>query len=128
MALTEWLWFLLVITTDKARGNALAALIDPDIGGHLTFDRGLKLRPIGSTDTEPTAWAASSPLKALGVDYCAEFTGQGPYPLLTALGLTAEQIAEHQACMTLAFGPRAEYEGGLEAFLAAHGYEVIPAA
>lgn len=123
---TKWIGGLNAITLDKPIGNMLAGLIDPDSGGSATFDKGLKLRTIGSTDTEPTAWAASSPLKQSGIDYCSEFAGTGPYPLLNALGLTNEQIAAAKPAMVLAFGPRAEYEGGLLAFIAASGYEVIP--
>lgn len=123
---TEWIGGLNAIALNKAIGNLLAGLIDPDSGGSATFDKGVPLRLIGSAATEPTAWAASSPLKQAGLDYCAEFTSDGPYPLLTALGLTNEQITAAKAVMLLEFGPRAQYENSGLAFIAANGYEIIP--
>lgn len=122
---TNWPGFLNVIALDKAIGNMLAGLIDPDVGGNQTFDKGIALREIGSQSATPTAWAASSPLTQTGLDYCSEFAGTGPYPLLNALGLSDSDIETAHPLMLLEFGPRAEYEGGLLAFIAAHGYEVI---
>lgn len=122
---TEWIGYLNVTTTDKIKGNELASLIDPDVGGIETFDKGLELRVIGAGGVA-TAWAAQSPLKPIGLDYCVEFTSNGPYPMLTALGLTQAQIEEYQACITLEFGAREVYEGRLLTFITEQGYEIIP--
>lgn len=123
---TEWIGYLNVIALDKPIGNMLAGLIDPDVGGSQTFDKGIALREIGSQSTTPTAWAASSPLRQAGLEYCGEFASDGPYPLLNELGLTNEQIAVAKPAMLMEFGSRAQYEGRLLAFITEQGYEIIP--
>lgn len=123
---TAWKWRGRFIVTDLAKGNALASVIDPDDGGAETFTNGMKLRAIGSTSTTPTAWYASSLLKATGVGFVVEFQSAGPYPHLVALGITPEQIAAFKAVFTISYGLPDEIDAGALAWISAQGYEPIP--
>ena len=124
--MTDYPYAVTVITTDKAIGNMLASCIDPDVGGGETFDKGAKLRPIGSGDTVPTAWAAFSLLKATGYAIVSEFRDGGYPQSLLDKGITAEQIDAARAVITLEVGDRATLEGNGLAFIASLGLEILP--
>ena len=121
---SPWKFVLNVIALDVAVGNVLAGAIGVAPDDDKTFTLGTKLKHTASGST--TAVFASVPLKQSSLDYCTEFTSAGPYPLLNASGLTNEQITAAKAVMLLEFGPRAQYEGHGLAFIASHGYEIIP--
>jgi hypothetical protein len=119
-----WANWLHGITTDKASGDRIGVKLDPDPNAAQAFTT--KLRPIGSSDTEPSAWFTAAPMTAFGLSVVTEFTGPGPYPLCNAIGVSDAEVAEGNAVMTLEFGPRAELEGDYLRFLTAHGWEVMP--
>lgn len=123
---TDWVAGVNAIATNLAKGNALAGLIGYSPKDNLAFTLGHKLRPIGSSSTEPTAWYISSPLKQTGLDYCNEFTASGPYPLLGGLGLTPEQVEDYKLAVFLECGDRASCEAHGLQFIREHGYELIP--
>lgn len=127
MTTTEWQWRGRFIVTDLVKGNALAAIIDPDVGGNETFSKGMRLRPIGSSSETPSAWYSSSLLMANAIAFIDEFLGAGPYPKLTSLGLSGDQIAAFQAVFKITYGTPADMEAGAMAWIAAQGYEPIPA-
>lgn len=126
MTTTEWQWRGRFIVTNLAMGNSLAALIDPDVGGAETFTKGMKLRHVGAPSETPTAWYCSSLLRANGVAFIDEFLGAGPYPKLTALGLSGAQIAAFKAVFAITYGDPAAMESSATAWIAEHGYEPIP--
>lgn len=123
---SPWKYTINVIAIDPDVGNMLAGAIGVAPGDNLTFTVGTNLRLIGSTSSTPDAVFACVPLKQAGLDYCTEFASAGPYPLLNELGLTNEQIAAAKPAMLMEFGPRDQYDAHGIAFIAAHGYEVIP--
>lgn len=123
---TEWTGWINVIAHDYAVASGLAALIDPDTGGAETFSNGLKLRPIGSAVTDPTAWAAAVPLKQLGVDTVLDALNGVVHGFLAERGITAPALAAAVETMDVECGARATYEANLLAFIAANGLEVIP--
>lgn len=120
---TEYQFWLIAITLDKQAGNSLATIIGESPEDDRTFDLGTPLRR--TADGAP-AWLATSSMTQTALAYCEEFNGAGPYPLLTAHGLTAEQIAGLKSIMTLEYGPRATHERLAGDVLTAHGYEIIP--
>ena len=123
--ITDYIFYCHVIAKNLAVGNALAALLDT-AGGNLTFTQGAKLRPIGSQDTEPTAWGAAMPLRQSAYDALIEFKGTAPFPTLNSMGVSDADVLAYQPLMIISVGDRASLEGhGLE-FIAANGYEVIP--
>jgi len=119
-----------------AIGNALAAAIDPDAEGHLTFtpEKALKCYPagttfsgsgLGKTASNPvSAYAAFPLLKATGYARVTEFMSAGPYPLLNDLGISNAQIAAGKSALTITAGPRGQIGTGPQ-FVAAQGY-VMP--
>jgi hypothetical protein len=123
---SEWLYRMNVVTTDLQLGNALAGAMGFGTEDHLTFTKGAKLRPIGSEDTEPSAWFASVPLKATGYAIVSEFRDGGYPQALLDKGITAEQIDAARAVITLEVGDRATLEGNGLAFIAANGLEILP--
>ena len=123
---TEWIGRTNVITTVLPSASQLAAVIDPDVGGAETFTKGAKLRPIGSSDTTPTAWAASVPLRQRGIDIVQDALNGIVHPYLAERGVTLQTLQAALANMHVQVGLRETYDGTLLAFIAAHGYEVIP--
>lgn len=121
---TEHVFWTNGITTNKAIGDFLGLLLDPDPNATETFIT--KLRPIGSNATEPTAWFTGVALKANAHAAVVEFDGAGPYPTFNAMGVTNQQVATGKAALVLEYGPRAQYEGRALAFIAEQGYEIIP--
>jgi hypothetical protein len=121
---TAWVNYLNGITTDKAIGDRVGVKLDPDPNAVVAFTT--PLRPIGSNDTEPSAWFTAAPMTAFGLSVVTEFTGPGPYPKCNAIGVTNADVADGKAVMVLEFGPRAQIEGHGIAFMALHGYEVMP--
>jgi hypothetical protein len=121
---TAWINWLHGITTDKGAGDRIGVKLDPDPNASQAFTT--PLRPIGSSDTEPSAWLVAAPMTAFGLSVMQEFTGPGPYPTCNAIGVSDAEVAEGKAVMVFEFGPRAELEGDYQAFLTANGYEVIP--
>lgn len=119
----SWPYWANVITTSLAMGNALATAIDPD-GGANTFGR-MRLRPAGSTDTTPSAWAASTPLTESGEAKFVEFDGAGPYPLINADGIDDATIATARQAISTEHGLRSQYEATLDQFIAANGWEIM---
>ena len=121
---TEWIYYCNALTTNKALGDAMGVALDPDPGATEAFTT--KLRPIGSDDTEPSAWFAPVPLKQSGHDIVAEFAAGGYPQVFVDAGYTAAQIDLARASITLEYGPRATIEGNGLAFIAAQGYEIVP--
>ena len=123
---SEWQYIVYALTVNMEIGNALAGAMGVAPGDNLTFTKGTKLRPIGSDDTDPSAWLAAVPLKQSGHDIVAEFAAGGYPALFTGAGFTHAQIDLARASITLEYGPRSEVEGHGLAFIAAQGYEIIP--
>lgn len=130
----EWLYYGFFITTDMAIGSAMAAALDPDSGGAQSFVRGTELRVIGSGSQTPTAWICGSPMKQSGYDAVNAFLAGQLHPNLAAKGMTQEQITTAQPKPDLSqpqvralIGPRATTEGQANAFIAAQGFERMPA-
>lgn len=121
---TEYVFLINGITTNKAIGDALGLLLDPDPNATEIFIT--RLRPIGSNATEPTAWFTGVALKSNAHAAVVEFDGAGPYPTFNAMGVTNQQVADGKAVLVLEYGAREQYEGHALAFIAAHGYEIIP--
>lgn len=120
--------------THLALGNALAAAIDPDVGGAETFDKGLRCYPAGTTfsglgqartpSQADTARATFPLLTEGGYSKIAEFISSGPWPQLNALGFSDAQISAAKAALRIEAGPRAEYESRGVAFVQSLGYVV----
>lgn len=123
---TAWIYYCNALTTNKALGDAIGVALDPDPGATEAFTT--KLRPIGSDDTEPSAWFAPVPLKQSGYDIIAEFAAGGYPAIFTDAGFTHAQIDLARASITLEYGPRSEVEGNGLAFIQSLGYEIVPEA
>ena len=130
---TEWIYYCNALTTNKPLGDAMGVALDPDPGATEAFTT--KLRPIGSDDTEPSAWFAPVPLKQSGHDIVAEFAAGGYPSIFTDAGYSHAQIDALRTpmpeyggkpAMLLEYGPRATIEGNGLAFIAAQGYEIVP--
>jgi hypothetical protein len=127
--MTAYPFAYVAITTNKVVANKIAAAIDPSPGGGDTFGHeimGVNLRVIGSTGPA-TAWAARGLLPAPTYGVFREFIddpASHPAAMLAA-GLTAQDIDDGHACMTVAAGPREDYERALMSFIAANGYERV---
>ena len=119
--MSDYPYCCLAIAKDKDKANQLAAIIDPDVGGAQTFDKGRALRRL--SDGEP-GWAADPLLKQTGFEIIAEFaTGGYPQVLLNA-GLTHAQLDGYRDALILRVGTRANLEGRLLEFVAESGYEL----
>jgi hypothetical protein len=125
---------LLAITTNVALGNEIAAALDPDDGSG-TFGGSLNqsCRAAGSAGPA-TAWPARSPMTAARYAIASEFIAGGYPAALLAAGFTTARLDEIREAfrnpvsgeLMLVAGPRSEYENGLPAFIASHGYEIVP--
>lgn len=125
---TAYTHYLLAITTDEEIGNAIAAALDANTEGHLTFTKGAKLRVAGTQSTTPTAWYAAMPVTAAVYAVAQEFADGGyPQPLLDA-GVAQAMLDAARTAITFQAGERAGLEGTGLPFIAANGYEIIPAA
>lgn len=123
---TEWVYYILVIAKNKAIGNQLAALVDPDSGGHLTFNDRAGLRPVGSVDTVPSAWFAGIPLRQLGYDIVQAFEQGQLHPTLAERGATQQMIDAGQSVLIVHSGLRSSLETQWAEFIAANNYERVP--
>lgn len=139
--MTEFNKYLLVLTTNKAVGNALAGIVGTDTGDAQTFDvSGIPCYPPGTTFTteqrgpvsvpvasqEPAAWAVGVAVRRPAYDVAAAFAAGGyPQALLDA-GLTTEQIDTYRSIVTVQAGDRSALEGALAQFVTSNGYELIP--
>lgn len=120
--------------THLALGNALAAAIDPDVGGSETFTKGMPCYPAGTTfsgvgpareaSQAETARATFPLLMARGYALVSEFNGPGPWPELNALGFVDEQILLAKDGIDLIAGERAEIEAIGVSFLVSLGYVI----
>ena len=126
MQISEWKFYGHALATSIAVGNRLAGVIGFNSNDGETFTNGVRLRPIGSSVTEPTAWFAAIPLKQAGHDAFTEFNTAGPYPILNALGVLTDEISYAKTVVFAESGDRQNVEGRWLEFIAANGYEVIP--
>lgn len=122
----EFIMFAACLDSGLEVGNALALAIGhnatgPAFGG----DPGVPLRPIGSGDTTPTAWATWAILRSETNDLVQEFNTAGPYTLLGALGVSEPQIAAGKAVLVAESFSRSTHEYGFIPWLASKGYEAI---
>ncbi len=123
---------LLAITTNVALGNEIAAALDPDDGAG-TFGR-VSLRASDSQSVIPSAWAARTRVTPQRYAIASEFIAGGYPAALLAAGFTTARLDEIREAfrnpvsgqLMLVAGPRSEYENGLPAFIASHGYEIVP--
>ena len=119
--------FGVCLVGQEAVGNALARAVGHGgVGDAFGGEFGIGLRPIGSDSTTPAAWAAFHLARDSVNGMVVEFNTGGPYPLLTAIGLSGGQISAAKAAVTAACFPRATHEYGLIGYLAGIGYEIIP--
>jgi hypothetical protein len=119
--------FAICAAGHESIGNALAAAVGY-AGRGFVFggEFGIGLRAIGSQSTTPVAWAAYSPARQSVADIVAEYSGDGPYPLLNGRGVTDQQVSAAKAVLAAECYPRETHEDALDSVLAAHGYELIP--
>lgn len=119
---------LLVIATDIAKGNRIAAVFDRDRGGAQTFggERRIYVRPVGSAGTD-TAGAAKALLTPGQYAIAQEFAAGGYPAVLIAAGLSAEEMDDIRASLIMSVGPRETHYGPdkLAAFIASAGYEIV---
>lgn len=119
-----------------ALADALGAMFAAEPCDAQAFTNGVPLYPAGTT----FSYQANGPFRTVtpsaphsgryvGVcctqavlDAALEFVSDGPYPILTARGLTGPQIAAFKAAVKMDAGPRAEAEPRWSQFLAAQGY------
>ena len=113
-----------VMTTDLALGNAMALAIGGPTWAN-TFGA-IKLRPVGSQSTTPTAWFANLNMRQHWHDCLVEFNGAGPYPLVNGHGVDDNQVAYAKTKIVLEVGDRDAIGFNVPQFLLAQGYEVIP--
>lgn len=125
MPLTEWDGAINAITTELAIGNALAGAIGWDVEDNLTFSKGDRLRPVGSNDTEPTAWGACVPVRQPAVATANEFAAGGYPERFAAQGIANATIDYARTKITVEAGDRATMEAHYLQFLADNGWELI---
>lgn len=132
------IYWISAVATDIAAGNALAGLIGAEPGDATAFARGRPCYPAGTqltiTVTPPfEQYVGDQPEAAryVGVaakqeayDIAAEYTGDGPYPLLNARGVTDAQVAWFKARVSVQAGPRATTEPTWRAFIESLGLAV----
>ena len=121
--MSDYLYIANIIATNIPVGNALAALVDPDVGGNRTFSEPRKqLRKVADGSTagcsdpllEPATYAALS-----------EFMSGGYPQVFLDAGITTEQMDMYRTTFIAELGPREELEGRLFAFAAEQGYERV---
>lgn len=123
--MTAFVKAIVLVTTSKPHGNALAGLVGYEPGNSTSFNYAEPLREIGG-DGSTAAWWQAAPATNVAYALAAEFAGNGPYPLLNGLGMTNGQIAEHKEHSHVLTGDRAEVFAQAYSFLTSLGYEPIP--
>lgn len=130
------IYWISAIATDIAAGNALAGLIGAEPGDATAFDRGRPCYPsgtqfavVGTPPFEQYVGDQSEAARYVGVaaeqeayNIAAEYTGDGPYPLLNALGVNDAQVAWFKARVFVQAGPRATTEPNWLTFIESLNY------
>ena len=114
--MTTYIGYAHIVCSNKVAGNQIASLVDPDDGSN-TFNDKARVTKDGET-----YWTAETPLTQSGLDLFTEFSGDGPYTKLNAIGISDGQIAVLKSMITMVFGPREEYERVGVQFLADNGF------
>lgn len=120
---TEWGYRFKARTTDKDAANAVAAILDSDVGGNRTFTDDVRTRDIG--EEEPNGWYAAGNMRNQSAAAVNEFNGPGPYPILNQIGLSGSQIAALKTKITIAVYPVGSVPSDA-AWLTERGYELVP--
>jgi len=126
---------MLALNENLAVADMLASLFAAEPGDANAFSNGVKAYPVGTTfqppagPMQPTVASAPSTARYVGVsctqgtlDNALEFISEGPYPKLTARGLTLEQIALFKGAVLMDPGLREEAEPRWSQFLADNGH------
>lgn len=132
-------YFILAVATNKAVGNAVAALVAVEPGDSSAFDVGIPCYPSGTVfstavdgpisvrvpSNQPIAWCVPTSCTQSVYEVAAEFAGDGPYPLLNARGMTDAQVAAAKAHVAVFAGPRSTTEPNWRTHIESLGY-VLP--
>lgn len=139
--MSEYTYWISAVATDVAAGNQLAGLIGPEPGDATAFNRAMALYPGGTTFTTVgvvpferqvgnrpiAAYYVGVAAKQAAYDVAAEFAGDGPYPLLNALGVNDAQVAWLKERVRVDTGARNATEANWRQFIESLGY-VVPGA
>jgi hypothetical protein len=120
---TQWIYWLIVTTTDKGLCDPLGCALNPDPNTVEEFVT--PLRAIGSGSLIPTAWASAAPMKAGGKSIVEDFVAGGYPAYFLAKGFSEAYLDACREVMTITHGTRADLERTTPAVLAAQGYEVM---
>jgi len=132
----SYAYYILAVATNKAVGNSVAALVAAEPGDLTAFDNAPACYPAGTTFSDQqdgpvtikvpsqpaAAWYVGVACKVNAYEVAAEFSGDGPYPLLNARGMTDAQIAAAKAHVTVFAGPRSTTEPNWRAYIESLGY------
>jgi hypothetical protein len=128
---TAWKWGLGAVTTDLQLAAQFAAAIATDPTDAPLWNNAIPLRPIGSQDTEPTAWGVDIPCRIETHQAALEYSGAGPYPILNGKGIADQAIAYAKTKMwasTIECSPPRYTVTLMDDLAATLGYERIPEA
>lgn len=130
--MTAYLYKANCIAKVAAVGDALAGAIGITAEDATTFSRsGTRLYPAGTSiaydsehrPTTPTDVRFAAPLlTAREHDLVQEFLSDGPYPGLSACGVSDQEIAAAKPHMVIEVGERAAIEAHWQEFIADNGY------
>lgn len=133
--MSEYIYWIHAVATDKQSGNAVASLVAAEPGDATSFNNATAVFPAGTVFTPsqsgigaptasnpPAAWYVGVACKQSAYEVAAEFAGNGPYPLLNARGMTDAQIAAAKAHVTVFAGPRSTTEPNWRAYIESLGY------